>query len=212
MSRVFIVLIILIYSINNQAYSALFGSYEVKSADLQHFSKWLNSINRFSREKSYLDSLSASRNIECNNVTSCMIYDWKDNLKKMQNMSFEQKLIQVNRYINQSSYIVDPVNWGVKDYWASPGQFLVRDGDCEDYAIAKFMSLKYLGVDENNMRIVILMDQNLGVIHAVLAVYDPKRKNYWILDNQIQDIMPDYAIYHYMPIYSINESNWWHHG
>ena len=42
--------------------------------------------------------------------------------------------------MNRSPYIVDPINWGVKDYWESPGQFFSRKGDCEDYAIAKYLT------------------------------------------------------------------------
>jgi predicted transglutaminase-like cysteine proteinase len=45
------------------------------------------------------------------------------------------------------------------------------------------------------------------VIHAVLGVYD---KGEWlILDNQSTQVMPALSIYHYKPIYGINEDAWW---
>jgi hypothetical protein len=33
----------------------------------------------------------------------------------------------------------------------------------------------------------------------------------WILDNQISVVIPDTAIAHYRPIFSINEQAWWLH-
>ena len=52
----------------------------------------------------------------------------------------------VNNFMNKSRYIQDNKNWGKKDYWASPGEFLAKFGDCEDFSIAKYMALKYLGM------------------------------------------------------------------
>jgi len=45
-------------------------------------------------------------------------------------------------HLNNISYVTDITNWRQKDYWATISQFLNRDGDCEDYAIAKYYSLK----------------------------------------------------------------------
>lgn len=66
-----------------------------------------------------------------------------------------------------------------------------------------------MGVDTNDMRLVILQDENLRAAHAVLAVkYDGK---YMILDNQVNAVLPDTQILHYRPVYSINEGGWWLH-
>ena len=54
-----------------------------------------------------------------------------------------QQLDAVNRYMNKHQYITDIVNWGVTDYWETPREFFLKDGDCEDFAIAKFKSLMY---------------------------------------------------------------------
>ena len=114
---------------------------------------------------------------------------------------------KVNSYLNQAHYILDIVNWGVEDYWASPYQFARKDGDCEDYAIAKFMSLRLLGFSNDQMRIVVLRDLNLKVAHAILVV-DLNGTKY-VLDNQIHDVVPASIIHHYQPIYSVNETHWW---
>ena len=120
------------------------------------------------------------------------------------------KITGVNHFLNKKDYIVDPINWGLKDYWATPRQFNRKNGDCEDYAIAKYLSLKALGIPEMQMRIVVLNDLNLELLHAVLAVYDTTG-NIYILDNQIPHVMKHNDIHHYEPVYSINEHLWWKH-
>ena len=59
------------------------------------------------------------------------------------------------------------------------------------------------------MRIVVLRDLNLGIAHAILVVYLNGKA--WVLDIQIQDVVPAETVRHYRPIYSINERHWWLH-
>ncbi len=119
------------------------------------------------------------------------------------------QLKRVNGFMNRHRYIIDPINWGVKDYWATPGQFFRKHGDCEDYAIAKYLSLKMLGWDTGKMRIVVLRDLNLKIAHAVLLVR--LNDSYMLLDNQIAIVVDSKRIRHYRPIYSVNEKSWWRH-
>ena len=87
--------------------------------------------------------------------------------------------------------------------------FRMQNGDCEDYAIAKFMALRALGFENPEMRIVVLNDLNLGIAHAILVVYvDGKAL---VLDNQIRSVVPADSIRHYQPVYSVNEEGWWLH-
>jgi predicted transglutaminase-like cysteine proteinase len=111
--------------------------------------------------------------------------------------------------MNRKRYVIDPTNYGVPDYWASPVQFLHLNGDCEDYAIAKYLALRELGYDDEELRVVVLDDLNLGVAHAVLAVYSDD--DVLILDNQIDTVVSANVIRHYRPIYSVNERHWWLH-
>ena len=121
-----------------------------------------------------------------------------------------EQMDSVNRYVNRYPYIEDIVNWGVEDYWATVYEFQRKSGDCEDYAIAKFTSLRALGVPNDDMRIEIVQDLNLGgILHAVLIVFDQGKV--YVLDNQIKQVMLAVDIYHYKPIYSINETHWWRH-
>ena len=95
------------------------------------------------------------------------------------------------------------------DYWATPSQFLTRNGDCEDYAITKYFSLRQLGFSADSMRIVVLQDLNLNTAHAILIVYMGKKA--LVLDNQVATVVDATSILHYQPIYSINEKHWWLH-
>ena len=78
--------------------------------------------------------------------------------------------------MNKAKYITDKNNWGRKDYWETPGEFMANFGDREDYAIIKFLSLKLLGFKDEDLRVVAVKDLNLKIGHAVLIVYwkDPK--------------------------------------
>ena len=116
---------------------------------------------------------------------------------------------RVNRFANYAPYVTDPVNYGVPDYWATPIQFLNKDGDCEDYAIIKFMSLRALGFDNDQMRVVVLLDMNLNAGHAVLIVYLDGTA--WLLDNQVRDVVRADVVHHYHALYSVNETTWWLH-
>src|SRR3546814_5982166 len=62
---------------------------------------------------------------------------WTAFVESLKGLGLEEKLDRVNREMNRYRYILDMANWGVKDYWATPFQFFRKDGDCEDYAIAK---------------------------------------------------------------------------
>jgi predicted transglutaminase-like cysteine proteinase len=66
------------------------------------------------------------------------------------------KLKAMNVFFNrQILFRTDQDNWGAVDYWSSPLEFLNRgQGDCEDYAIAKYFSLIAMGVSPAKMRMV----------------------------------------------------------
>ncbi len=115
----------------------------------------------------------------------------------------------VNDFMNKTRYIIDPINWGIKDFWATLDEFMMKDGDCEDYAISKYVTLKRLGIHMDTMRLVVLQDENLRAAHAVLAVYTDDSA--YIMDNQVNDVVPHEQILHYRPVYSLNENGWWLH-
>jgi len=114
---------------------------------------------------------------------------------------------EVNTFANTWKYITDPVNYGKPDYWATPGEFFAKAGDCEDYGIVKFMSLRALGFSNDDLRLVAVQDLNLGVGHAVTVVFHDGR--YLLLDNQIKQVIDTRAVGHYRPVFAVNEEAWW---
>lgn len=192
----------------------LFGSREIKSRSIKSFAKWSemwrrHNLPRRADEPAPMTAGKVINNCETENPILCGRNRWEKFITRERDVPFTDMLNAVNHFMNQSTYIVDPVNWGIPDYWATPDEFFLKDGDCEDYAISKYITLKRLGVDPSLMRLVILQDENLRVAHAVLAV--KQDDHYMILDNQVNAILPDTKILHYRPVYSINESGWWLH-
>lgn len=173
------------------------------SNNLSPFPKWTGVLSRFRSQQKISDS-------DCGKVAfhPCVIPQWKELVGGLRGESLEKKLEVVNDWSNEHPYIVDQLNWGLTDYWATPYQFMQVNGDCEDYAISKYYSLIAAGVPESQMRIMIVQDLNLGgIIHAILGVYDGDKL--YILDNQIKQVVDALSIYHYRPIYGANAKHWW---
>jgi predicted transglutaminase-like cysteine proteinase len=175
----------------------LFGTTEIHSSNLKMFPKWRGTLQRFE------DELKSCR------ADQCKKKQWQAVIDGLRGKDLMTQLREINTEMNDKRYITDPVNWNLPDYWATPFQFLRKNGDCEDYAIAKYMALRDLGVSVDDMRIVVLNDLNLRIAHAVLAVYVNGKP--YILDNQISKVVPASSIHHYQPVYSINENGWWLH-
>lgn len=180
----------------------LFGSREFKSTRMSAFTKWTGMLERFDREHAEADP-------ECQptRFTRCYYKSWQSVIADNQGLDMRSQIEAVHRHMNRSPYITDPRNWGKKDYWETPGEFFRKDGDCEDYAIIKYLTLKALGVDPTIMRIVVVQDLNLDIPHAVLVIEFEGQT--LILDNQIAQVVDSRSVHHYRPIYSINENAWW---
>jgi predicted transglutaminase-like cysteine proteinase len=186
-------------------FHSYFINREVRADNIQMFPKWMDMLARYDAESHTLDSI-------CGHETysTCKLKDWKDFLEGLRGKPMAEQMEAINGFVNKYPYVEDIVNWGVEDYWETPYEFQRKNGDCEDYAIAKFMSLRALGVANDAMRVFVVRDLNLGgIIHAVLIVFNADSS--FMLDNQIEQVVPTSKIYHYMPVYSINEAHWWQH-
>jgi predicted transglutaminase-like cysteine proteinase len=186
------------------ARESYFNMSEVESLDLKPFPKWTGVMRRYGEQRRVADS-------ECDAVRyhPCdALHAWRAMLSDARDKPYLRQLDEVNDWANRHPYIIDQLNWGVEDYWETPYEFISVNGDCEDYAIAKYYSLRALGVAAEKLRVIIVQDFNLGgIIHAVLAAYDGD--DMLILDNQSPAVIPAMHIYHYRPIYGVNERAWW---
>ena len=116
----------------------------------------------------------------------------------------------VNIFFNQIPYINDLRNWGVEDYWATPTEMLGSfGGDCEDYAIGKYLSLKEIGIPIEKLRITYVRALNLGESHMVLAYYPTPDADPLILDNLNGEIRPASQRPDLEPVYSFNDDDLW---
>ena len=188
-----------------QAFQSYFINREVRSDNIEMFTKWTGVLARYDETAKSLDQICPD-----DRYNTCRLRGWKDSLEQLRNKPLKEQIDGVNRMVNAYPYIEDIINWGIGDYWETPYEFQDRNGDCEDYAFAKFVSLRALGVANDQMRLEIVQDLNLGgVIHAILIVF--VGDEVYVLDNQIKQVMLAVDIYHYKPIYSINEKYWWRH-
>lgn len=119
-------------------------------------------------------------------------------------------LEEVNRYWNKVNFYSDIEHWGVLDYWATPVEMLASDGgDCEDYAIAKYFSLKALGIPVQNLRIIYVRALRWHEPHMVLAYYPTPDADPYILDNMSKRISHASERTDLVPVYSFNDEDLW---
>jgi predicted transglutaminase-like cysteine proteinase len=141
------------------------------------------------------------------------IEEWQQLLDSQaaQGLPEKDKLKKVNDFFNQRiDFVDDAMLWKVNDYWATPIEFLAQGaGDCEDYAIAKYFTLKALGVPEEKIRITYVKAVELNQAHMVLTYFETPRSVPVVLDNLIPQIKPANQRGDLLPVYSFNGSGLW---
>lgn len=114
---------------------------------------------------------------------------------------------------NKVTYYSDLEHWGKEDYWASPVETMSSNGgDCEDYSIAKYFSLRELGIPAQNIRITYVRSLKLDMPHMVLAYYPTPDADPYILDNLTGELAPASERADLVPIYSFNDEDLWGAG
>jgi len=117
----------------------------------------------------------------------------------------KEKLESVNDFFNQTPYASDHQTWGVSDYWATRLEFIGRDkADCEDYVIAKYFTLKELGVSPKKLYMTYAKSLRYKTAHLVLTYYETPRSIPLIMDNYNFKILPATQRDDLVPIYSFS--------
>ncbi|CAN7386356.1 transglutaminase-like cysteine peptidase [Rhizobacter sp. LjRoot28] len=126
------------------------------------------------------------------------------------------RLQAVNTFYNRRVLFRDDTEvWNQVDYWASPFETLQRgQGDCEDFAIAKYFTLVTLGMPVNRLRLVYVRAQVGGPqgavqAHMVLAYHPTPEAEPLILDNLIGEIRPASRRPDLAPVFSFNGDGLW---
>ena len=139
------------------------------------------------------------------------LLDWQQLYLDLRNADESEQLRSVNHFFNQRvNYISDDEHWGQKDYWATPYESLTTHGaDCEDFVIAKYYTLKELGVEVEKMRITYVKALRINQAHMVLTYFPTPDAIPLVLDNLIGKIYSADRRKDLEPVYSFNGSGMW---
>jgi predicted transglutaminase-like cysteine proteinase len=138
---------------------------------------------------------------------------WREMLvnPKYKKLPEREKLELVNDYMNRTRFLNDIDHWGKEDYWATPVEFLSTDGgDCEDFSIAKYFTLRALGVPDEKLRITYVKELVIyKQAHMVLAYFPDPDADPLVLDNIDKTIQPASRRTDLLPVYSFNGTGLW---
>ena len=135
---------------------------------------------------------------------------WRALLKDYANAPAAEQLVAVNDFFNQLDFVEDELLWGHEDYWATPLEVLaVGAGDCEDMSIAKYFSLRRLGVPADSLRITYVKVPSRDMAHMVLSYYERPGAEPLVLDTLVADIMPASRRDDLEPVYSFDAASLW---
>lgn len=135
---------------------------------------------------------------------------WEKFIIENQSKPTSKKIESVNRFVNTIAFAEDADHWLKEDYWATPYQFIASGGgDCEDYAIAKYFTLRVLGIAADQMSIAYVNVRDKKEPHMVMFYFPEAGQSPFVLDNldkkiTLLNLKSDIEL-----IYSANENNVW---
>ncbi|WP_339512709.1 cysteine protease LapG [Pseudomonas sp. RL_15y_Pfl2_60] len=134
------------------------------------------------------------------------LQQWQQLIESNQQNPENQQLKTVNAFFNrQLRFADDRRTWRQTDYWATPVESLVKGaGDCEDYSIAKYFTLRRLGIASEKLRITYVKALKQNQAHMVLTYYSSPSSEPLVLDNLIGEIQPASQRKDLLPVYSFN--------
>lgn len=146
-----------------------------------------------------------------------MIKDWQQMMQAAESMDEMGKVRRVNEFFNRKmQYGEDQAVWGEPDYWATPLEFMGRGiGDCEDFSIAKYFSLRTLGVANDKLRITYVKARiggphsDVTQAHMILSYFEDPTGEPFILDNLITEVRPASRRNDLNPVFSFNSEGLW---
>lgn len=140
---------------------------------------------------------------------------WQKIILGSAHLSEQEQVVLINRFFNaQLLYRTDLQLWKTNDYWATPLETLGKgQGDCEDYAIAKYISLRAMGIAEDKLRLVYVKAKLAGQVktqaHMVLGYYKTPNAMPLILDSLVNPVLPASKRADLKPIFSFNSEGLW---
>ena len=182
-------------------------------APAEQFAPWAATLARHDQQREALLACA-----DANDTCRGRLVSFNRVLSKSSALSLEEQIHLVNAYINRTRYDRDHPKrrydgsgqriGAEHNHWATLYEFLTENGDCEDYASAKYFMLRELGFPADNMRIVVTYERRLSGYHAVLALrFDDKQV--WLLESDNVILKKYHTGYRY--VYAMNENAVWDH-
>jgi predicted transglutaminase-like cysteine proteinase len=114
------------------------------------------------------------------------------------------RLAEINRAVNFSIRpLSDWAQYGVDDLWSAPLVTLSAGaGDCEDYAVVKYVALREAGIAAEDLRFLIVYHPRRRTNHAVVAVH--LGKEWLLLDNSTLIMVNSSDARHYRPLFVLD--------
>lgn len=138
---------------------------------------------------------------------------WADLINEHQNSPIEEKLHKANAFFNtRMIYASDQQAWGERDYWATPVESLAKGGgDCDDFAIAKYTTLRNMGVPKDELKLAVVYLHRAGrerEAHMVLLHQKPGGEA-TVLDNFNRSLRSVQERRDLQAVYTFNEDAMW---
>jgi len=137
--------------------------------------------------------------------------EWERLVGESRGIDEREKLEEVNLFFNKRIWFVeDRKHWRREDYWATPMETMATlGGDCEDFVIAKYFTLREAGVPDQRLRLTYVRSTLVNQPHMVLAYYPMPGSEPLVLDNLMDDIKPASQRRDLTPVYSFNGRSLW---
>lgn len=137
-----------------------------------------------------------------------LLKDWQALLETTRALPEADKFRRVNDFFNRNiGFDEDITVWNQSDYWATPLETIGRGrGDCEDFSIVKYYTLRQAGVPVSKMRLIYVKASQGGTqrAHMVLAYYPSPTAEPLVLDNLDPIIKPASKRPDLTPVFSFN--------
>lgn len=172
-----------------------------RTQDVGPMPRWQKVMDRFAQQEHSPDPACAAG-------ANCPPDVWKQVVAELKTLPLRARVEKVNDIFNRVPYVPAEVNWHDVAYWETPYEFIARGGQCQDYAIAKYLALLESGVPEQKLRFVVVHDNKVELDHAITVV-DVDGESL-ALDNQMASVVPAQSLaLRYSPYYALNDRGWW---
>ncbi len=177
----------------------------VREAPVSGLAKWPDFAKR---QSTSLQALTLCEQ----NKQSCAspeVERWAGLIDNLRGQNHLRQIITVNKWFNRLPYKYDEYAYNTLDYWADTSELLLKRGDCEDFALSKYYTLRQLGFTPEQLKVTVVYDKDSFSNHAVLMVYIDGTRYMMDINGDSTDPTPMET--RYRSLYSFNEQTAWYY-